>query len=95
MKLAPNVYNANSTHRFRGYAPPTANGKELLDSSNPAFRARAASNDSEVSFLEEPTRCVSSRPGFCAALDAYWRDMQALAYQLLSAIALGLGAEAS
>ena len=31
MALAPSLYNANSTHRFRGYAPPTANGKELLE----------------------------------------------------------------
>jgi isopenicillin-N synthase len=91
MQLAPALYNANSTHRFRGYAPPTVNGKELLDSSNPAFRARPPSNISDRAYLEEPTRCVPSRPELCESLDAYWHAMQALAQRLLAAIALGLG----
>eukprot|EP00966_Prymnesium_polylepis_P109581 2535832-Prymnesium_polylepis.1 len=69
MELAPASYNANSTHRFRGYAPPTTNGKELLDSSNPDFRARPPSDDAERAYLEEPTRCVASRPELCASLD--------------------------
>ena len=91
MQLAPALYNSNSTHRFRGYAPPTANGKEILDSTNPSYRTRPPSNDSERAYLEEPTRCSSSRPEHCAALDAYWGAMQALGGKLLSAVATGLG----
>ena len=104
LKLAPQQFNSENRHRFRGYAPATVNGKELLDWSNPAFSHAgymklhlARHNATDVSdlasreFLHEPMPCPADRPELCIALAAHWERMQALGEKVLRGFAIGLG----
>ena len=103
--LAPRQFNNQSRHTFRGYAPATVNGKELLDWTNPVFsepgymrehrvRHNATTSDADAAvrdFLHEPMPCPPSRPDLCIALAAHWERMQSLGELLLRGFAVGLG----
>ena len=104
MRLAPKQFNAYNSHRFRGYAPATVNGKEILDWSNPAFSQPSymqthhsrhnASDERDAAtraFLHEPMPCLAHRPELCVALAAHWQRMQAIGEVLLKGLAIGLG----